>query len=119
MIATGSLGSGSNMQVPSQAGGGGISLTPSLHETNIRYVRALYDFEASRGDEMDLQRGAVYRVVADRGQWLLGENDTLTCRGEFPGTYVERGAASVIMIVMRPPFHLKHPCSAINTTLLT
>jgi len=38
---------------------------------------------------MDLQRGAVYRVLADRGQWLLGENDTLTCRGEFPGTYVE------------------------------
>lgn len=43
---------------------------------------------------MDLRRGAVYRVVAERGQWLLGENDAGDCRGEFPGTYVERGAVS-------------------------
>ena len=67
---------------------------PPPHEASVRYVRALYDFEASRGDEMDLRRGAVYRVVAERGQWLLGENDTGDCRGEFPGTYVERGAVS-------------------------
>ena len=58
-----------------------------------RYVTALYDFTASRSDEMDLQRGAVYRVVAERGQWYVGE-DYSGCRGEFPATYVEHGSVS-------------------------
>ena len=54
-----------------------------------RYVRALYDFTASRKNEMDLRRGAVYRVTAEQGSWLVGENETGSRRGEFPGTYVE------------------------------
>jgi len=51
------------------------------------YVRALYNFTASREDEMDLQRGAVYRIIARHGDWCVGEDDTR--RGEFPCTYVE------------------------------
>ena len=51
------------------------------------YVRALYNFTASREDEMDLQRGAVYRIIARHGDWFVGEDDTR--RGEFPCTYVE------------------------------
>mmetsp|Transcript_25879 Transcript_25879/g.77963 ORF Transcript_25879/g.77963 Transcript_25879/m.77963 type:complete len:1143 (+) Transcript_25879:198-3626(+) len=54
-----------------------------------RYVRAVYDFTASRRTEMDLRRGAVYRVISEQGHWLVGENDTGTQSGEFPGTYVE------------------------------
>ena len=41
---------------------------------------------------MDLRRGAVYTVIAERGQWLVGEDDSGTQRGEFPRSYVEHGA---------------------------
>ena len=53
------------------------------------YVRANYDFPASRNDEIDLRRGAVYRVIAEQGPWLLGEDETATRRGRFPTSYVE------------------------------
>lgn len=65
---------------------------PTLLEETTRYVRALYDFSASRSDEMDLRRGTVYTVTAERGQWLVGEDDSGTQRGEFPRSYVEHGA---------------------------
>ena len=65
---------------------------PTLLEETTRHVRALYDFSASRSDEMDLRRGAVYTVIAERGQWLVGEDDSGTQRGEFPRSYVEHGA---------------------------
>ena len=67
--------------------------------------------EASRGDEMDLRRGAVYRVVAERGQWLLGENEAGDCRGEFPGTYVEHGAVSTKTACRQLPVCLSHSCT--------
>ena len=41
---------------------------------------------------MDLRRGAVYTVIAERGQWLVGEDDSGTQRGEVPRSYVEHGA---------------------------
>ena len=54
-----------------------------------KYVRALYNFTASRENEMDLRRGAIYRVTVEQGQWCVGEDETGTCHGEFPCTYVE------------------------------
>lgn len=55
---------------------------------SIRYVRAIYDFPASRPDEVSLRKGDVARVLKDLDpNWVQGV--VRRTEGVFPVTFVE------------------------------
>ena len=55
-----------------------------------KQCKALYDYERSSNEEMDLRVGDIIIIRADADAWWMGKNTRTGVKGLFPGNYVER-----------------------------